>query len=345
MVTGATGNVGTSLLRALSEEHQVESVVGIARRTPGLSIPKVRWARADVSTSDLTGLFRGADVVVHLAWLIQPSRNHEVLYRTNVLGSRRVFEAIESAGVGTLVYASSVGTYAPGPKDRRVDESWSTAGVPTSFYSVHKSAVESILDGFAASNRKVRVVRLRPALTFKREAASSIRRLFFGPLFPNPVLKAKLLPLAPAVREMVFQCVHTDDVADAYRRAITSHVRGAFNIAAEPAIDPRVLAERFAAPRVGLPAGLVRTLAQVTWNLRLQPTPPGWLDMGLGAPLMDTSRAREELGWSPKKSSIDAISELLEGLRASTGTETPPLAPTISGVGRWRELLTGMGSR
>jgi UDP-glucose 4-epimerase len=345
VVTGATGNVGTSLLRSLSSDPQVESVLGVARRTATLSISKVTWAAADVADDDLTKLFEGADVVVHLAWLIQPSRRLDVLHRTNLLGSRRVFEAVEAARVGALVYASSVGTYAAGPKDHRVDESWPATGVPTSFYSVHKAAVEEMLDGFEESNPGVRVVRLRPALIFKREAASGIRRLFFGPLLPNPVMKARLLPLAPAVRDMVFQVVHTDDVSDAYRRAITTGVRGAFNIAAEPVIDPKALADNFGAPRIALPAGVVRSIALATWKLGLQPTPPGWLDMGLNVPLMDTRRAREELGWSAQTSSLEAISELLEGIRDATGIETPPLAPGTSGLARWKELRTGIGSR
>jgi nucleoside-diphosphate-sugar epimerase len=89
-------------------------VLGVARRTATLSISKVTWAAADVADDDLTKLFEGADVVVHLAWLIQPSRRLDVLHRTNLLGSRRVFEAVEAARVGALVYASSVGTYAAG---------------------------------------------------------------------------------------------------------------------------------------------------------------------------------------------------------------------------------------
>src|SRR5205814_9483756 len=107
-----------------------------------------------------------------LSWLIQPSRDEEVLRATNVEGSRRVFEAAADASVPTLLYASSVGAYSPGPKDRAVDESWPTDGVRSSFYARHKAEVERILDGFEARHRGLRVVRLRPGLVFKREAAA-----------------------------------------------------------------------------------------------------------------------------------------------------------------------------
>src|SRR3954447_10061539 len=138
-ITGATGNVGTSLLQALAREERVESIVGIARRRPSMEWPKTTWVQADVSRDDLEPHFRGADCVVHLAWLIQPSRDEATLYATNVDGSQRVFNACVRAQVPALVYASSVGAYSPGPKDRAVDEPWETGGVQTSFYSRHKA--------------------------------------------------------------------------------------------------------------------------------------------------------------------------------------------------------------
>src|SRR3954449_12054007 len=78
VVIGATGNVGTALLRTLADEPQVREVVGVARRRPDWSVPKTTWATADVTRDDLGGLLQGADAVVHLAWLIQPSRDESV---------------------------------------------------------------------------------------------------------------------------------------------------------------------------------------------------------------------------------------------------------------------------
>lgn len=148
VVVGATGNVGTSLLRALEADDSVEHVVGIARRRPQLESPKVEWQTADVARDELVSRFRAADAVVHLAWLIQPTRDRAALRATNVAGSRRVFEAVSRADVPVLVYASSVGAYAPGPKSRTVDESWPTTGVPTNEYSRYKAEVERALDAF-----------------------------------------------------------------------------------------------------------------------------------------------------------------------------------------------------
>jgi len=344
VVTGATGNVGTSVLRALERDEQVTEVIGIARRRPSLRLGKVTWLEADVARADLRPHLAGADAVVHLAWLIQPSRDERITHAVNVEGSQRVFAAAADAGVGTIVYASSVGAYSPGPNDRPVDESWPTEGIPTSFYARHKAAVERILDAFEAAHGDVRVVRLRPGLIFQREAASEIRRLFAGPLLPSPLLRRGLVPVVPRLPRLRFQAVHSHDVGEAYRLAVvTETARGAFNIAAAPVLDPDVLARALHARTVPVPAALLRTLADMTWRARLQPTPPGWLDMALAVPIMDTTRAAEHLGWAPVHSAVDAFLELFDGLREHAGYGTPPLDPGAGGPLRVRELLTGVG--
>src|SRR3954469_10183547 len=243
VVMGATGNVGTALLRALAGEDAVTEIVGVARRRPSAAAPKTTGAQADVSRDDLEPLLRGADCVVHLAWLIQPSRDESVTYATNVKGSARVFEAAGRAGVPAVVYASSIGTYAPGPKDHGVDEAWPTTGIPSSFYSRHKAAVERELDSFEASHPEVRVVRLRPGLIFQRAAATGIRRLFVGPLLPSPLVRRELVPVVPRHPRLRAQAAPAAAAADASLRAIgDDRARGPFNIAAEPPLDGDVVA-------------------------------------------------------------------------------------------------------
>jgi UDP-glucose 4-epimerase len=344
VVIGATGNVGTALLRALADEDRVTEIVGVARRLPKSAAPKTVWAQADVSRDDLEPLLRGADCVVHLAWLIQPSRDESTTYATNVRGSARVFAAAGAAGGAALAYASSIGAYAPGPKDRLVDESWPTTGTPTSFYARHKAATERELDSFEASHPEVRSVRLRPGLIFQRPAATGIRRLFAGPFLPSPLVRPELIPIVPRHPRLRVQALHADDVADAYRRAIVSDTaRGPFNVAADPVIDGDMLGRVLGARPVDVPGRALRALTTLSWRARLQPTEPGWLDMGLAVPLMDTTRARDELGWTPRHGADDALLELLDGMRAGAGHPTPPLDPATSGPLRVREVLTGVG--
>ena len=345
VVVGATGNVGTSVLRSLAREEQVESVLGLARRTPNLAVPKVEWASADITSDYLAPHFEGADAVVLCAWLIQPSRDLNKLWMVNVEGSTRVMRAVREAGVPALLYASSVGTYSPGPKDRAVDESWPTGGVSTSYYARQKAEVERRLDRFEHEKQDVRVVRMRPGLVFKKEASQGIRRLFAGPFLPNVLMRPGLINYVPELEGLRSQVVHSYDVGEAFRLAVTRDVRGAFNLAAEPVLDAREIGRILGARTFPFPASAVRAGADLAWRLRLQPVSPDWLDLSLNVPIMDTSRAREELGWTPEYGAGDALLSVLDGLAHNTGLDTPVLSPETSGPFRIREIVTGIGRR
>ena len=344
VVVGATGNVGTSVVQALAEDPSVASILGVARRPPQWSAPRTDWAQADIERDDLGGLFHGADVVIHLAWLLQPTHSPLITWRTNVGGSVRVFQAVADAGVPALVYASSVGAYSPGPKDKPVDEQWPTDGWPTASYTREKAYLERSLDAFERAHPDIRVARLRPGFIFKRESASQQRRLGIGPLLPHWLVRPGLVPFVPDLPGLRFQVMHTDDAAQAYRLAALSEARGAFNIGAEPVVDAALLAECLGARAVRIPAWPVRTALWLAWHLHLVPASPYLFDIFLRLPIMDTTRARTELGWSPRYSSREAIEEVLGGMRDGAGMSTPPLAPTTP-RGRVHELRTGVGTR
>src|ERR671912_1192148 len=341
VIVGATGNVGTSVLRSLENEERVDSVLGLARRLPELRLSKTEWAAADVVKDELVPHFRGADAVILLAWLIQPSRDLNKLWVVNVEGSTRAARAVAEAEVPALLYASSIGAYSPGPKDRAVAERWPTGGVPTSYYSRQKAEVERRLDYFESQNPNVRVVRMRQALTFKREAAEGQRRLFGGPFFPSPLARPELINVVPQIEGLRAQVVHSYDVGEAYRLALLrKEARGAYNLATEPVVDAREMARVFNARPVPVPVQLARAGARLSWQLRLQPVPEGWLDMALELPIMDISRAHQELGWTPQRSAGDALLDVLKGIREGAGLDTPPLSRETSGPLRIREVLT-----
>jgi nucleoside-diphosphate-sugar epimerase len=344
VVTGATGNVGVRVTEALAADQAVDEITGLATRPPDTSPdPKVTYRRADVTRDDLVPLLRGADAVVHLAWRMQPSHQPDTLWEINVVGSRRVFAAAAEAGVGAIVHASSIGAYSPGPPDKfqLVDESWPTDGIATSAYSREKAYLERTLDAFELAHPSIRVVRLRPALIFQREAASEIRRYFAGPLLPGSVFRRDI-PVLPRLPRLALQALHAEDVADAYRRAVVGDARGAFNVAAEPVLDAEALAKILGGRTIPAPpVGLVRGLAAASWALRVQPTAPGWLDLALQIPLMDASRARKELGWRPSHDAESTLRELLGGLRDGAGGSTPPLKANAGGPLRSGEVPPG----
>jgi nucleoside-diphosphate-sugar epimerase len=336
VIVGATGNVGTSTVRALAGDPSVTSVLGLARRAPELRIPKVEWVSADITATDLAPLFQDADAVVHLAWAFQPTHDAAATWHTNVRGSLRVFDAVAEADVPALIYASSVGAYSPGPRDRSVDESWPTHGWPGASYTREKAYLERVLDAFQLRHPSCRLVRLRPAFVFKREAAQEQRRIFGGPLVPH--VDARVLPIVPDIAGLRVQAVSSADVAEAYRLAVLGQARGAFNVAADPVIGPAELADLLDARLVRVPASLARAVLAAGWHLNLIPASPGLFDAVLRLPIMDVTRARQELGWRPRHSATQALGEFFTGLREGGSLPTPPLAGRP--VSRLHEFLT-----
>ena len=327
VVTGATGNVGTSLVRLLAEDTEVGSVLGMARRIPDWSPAKTDWSAVDLSSeeTDLAEEFEGADAVVHLAWAFQPTHDPAVTWRTNVLGSIRVFEAVAAAKVPTLVHASSVGAYSPGPKDHAVDESWPTHGWPDAAYCREKAYLERALDSFEHEHPGIRVVRMRPAFLFKRESASEQRRIFGGRFLPGPLVRPELLPFMPDIPGLRVQALHSDDAAKAYQLAVHSQVRGAFNLASEPPVDAGMLGEMLGARPVRLPRPAARSAIAAAWGLHLLPASPHLFDAVLRLPLMDCSRAHAELHWRPERAAGAVLEDFLHGLQHGAGAQTEPL--------------------
>jgi nucleoside-diphosphate-sugar epimerase len=336
-ITGASGNAGTALLRKLQGQLARKpgslQLVGISRRLPDTSQEPyvgVQWHTLDVGLEQdrpkLENALLGVEAVVHLAWQIQPNHNLDLLHRTNVTGTKNLLEAAARAGVKHVVCASSVGAYSKAGKELRRDESWPATGMPGSHYSRHKAEQEKLLDEFAAAHPDISVARLRPGLIFQGRAGSEIGRYFLGHVFPRLIPRKPWLPLLLAPDNLVFQAVHADDVAEAYWRAVDQRASGAFNIAAEPVLNPQELARILGAKRIlPVPMRLLHAIVDLTWRARIQPTDSGWVEMAAGAPIMDTSRARRILGWEPKVSSIDAVKELLGGMGTGEGTAPSPV--------------------
>ncbi|HET7327500.1 MAG TPA: NAD-dependent epimerase/dehydratase family protein [Nocardioidaceae bacterium] len=345
VVIGATGNVGGLLVDRLVADPAVDEVVGASRRRPDDFPAAAQWRPLDLRTDDPAPLLAGADAVVHLGWLFQPTHRPGTTWAANVEGTARVLRAVSETGVQSLVYASSVGAYSPRTSLRRVDEDWPTHGFATAAYSREKAYVERMLDTFESTHPDRRIVRLRPGFIFRREAAVGQRRLFGGPLVPAKLLRKVRVPVLPDPGGLVFQTVHTDDVVQAYQRAVTGDARGAFNIAADPVIDMPTIGHLIGVPVVRVPQRPVRAALAAAWSAHLMPPAPGLFDLLARVPLMDTARARDELGWQPEHDSIDALRALLAGLEENTGAATPPLDPQTSGPLRSHEFGTGIGEQ
>src|SRR4051794_2299719 len=345
VIVGGTGNIGRALVRALEDETNVSEIVVASRRPPGQQLSRATHVPVDLAVDDLVPVFQGADAVVHLGWIFQPTRNPMMTWRVNAEGSARVFAAAATAEASALLYSSSVGAYSPRVGSIEfVDESWPTHSNPAAGYGREKAYVERALDAVEARQPSMRVVRFRPAFVFQETAATQQRRLFAGPFLPGRLIQPGRLPFAPYPAGLRFQALHADDVADAFRRALLGDVRGPFNLAADPVIDAEMISELLDTRVRVVPAKLVRAAAAVAWRMHLVPAEPALFDLVMSLPLMDASRARTELGWQPRYSAMDALRAFVRGLGSGAGDATAPLAAD-SLRGRTHEVRTGVGAR
>jgi UDP-glucose 4-epimerase len=331
VITGASGNVGSALLRRLVADggHQI---LGVARRVPeepGAPFDAVSWRSADLTeetaTEGLREAFRGADAVVHLAWGFQPSHDVAYLEALGVGGTRRVLEAAAAEDVPHVVHMSSVGAYSPKRDDSPVDERWPTGGVRTSPYSRHKSSAERLLDAHEAAYPDRVVTRLRPGIVGQRNAGSALLRYALPGILSAAVLGH--LPVLPLDRRLRIPMVHADDVAAAIDLVLARRAGGPFNLAADPPVTTADIAAVFGARQVQVPSGVLRAVVSLTWHARLQQVDTGWLDLGFAVPLLDSSRAARELGWIPRVDALTVLAETVAGMRDGAADRSPVLRP------------------
>lgn len=343
-IVGASGNVGTALLRRFADDSTVTSVVGLARRPPPVAAIAAQdlpapydvatWVGFDLAAEEshdavvgaLAAAIAGADAVVHLAWARGPSHDPAALRRTNVLGARRVSDAVLLAGVPHLVVASAGAVYAPALDDVPRTESWPTDGVRSSSFSLHKVAVERILDDLEYLHPALAVARVRSAWVAQRVAGHQLARRHLGLL--SPLARRASGREVPWPRGLRVQAVHADDVAAAYREIVVRRQTGAFNLAAPDLVRDADVAALTGSERVrDLPPALVRAATSAAWRARLTPASGEWIDLARAMPVLDPARAHRLLGWAPQHSSAAALRELLVGMRAGAGTASPPLRP------------------
>ncbi|MDQ4054129.1 MAG: NAD-dependent epimerase/dehydratase family protein [Actinomycetota bacterium] len=340
-ITGATGNIGTALVRRLGSRHEL---VGLARRLPEAggsdNDTGVRWATVDLThdgcRNTLRWAFRDVDAVVHLAWGFQPSHDPGYLEELGVGGTRRVLQAAVAVGVPHLVHMSSVGAYSAKVDDRPVDETWPTDGIAPSPYSRHKVAAERLLDAHEAGGDPPRVTRLRPGIVGQRAAASAMLRYALPGFLPARAIRAS--PVLPLARGIAISMVHADDVAEAIELVVVGSASGAFNLAAADPVRPPDIGAALGARVVYVPGGALRAAAAASWRVHLQQVDPGWVDLALSVPVLDSTKARTELGWRPSKDADEVLRETVRGMRDAAAAGTPVLRPRTV-LGRAHDLL------
>ena len=325
-VTGPTGEIGIAALRALDASPSVGRVIGMARSPfhPGdheLS-DKVEYRRGDVLDRDsVDGLVEGADVVVHLAFIIMG--DPEAARDINLEGSRNVFEATVAAGAKRLVYTSSVAAYGfhednPQP----LTEDVPTRGSDSFYYSAHKAELERVLDETIAGS-DVGAWVFRPCIVAGAGAPMLIEAMVGSlPLFGQLRLARRIADQVPFLGPILpdpgvdFQLVHTDDVAQALLAAVEGRGEpGRYNLAGQGAMTISRMARALGWLSVPIPGVAVTSLDELLRRLPGMPPEAAWLTAFRVPTLMDSTKARRELGWDPRWDAEATLQETIAGAR------------------------------
>jgi nucleoside-diphosphate-sugar epimerase len=324
-VTGPTGTFGFGLVPLLQADDRIDRIVGIARRPfdpDEHGWTKMEYRRGDVRDVDtLETAFRGADVVVHLAFIITGNAPRETIREINIEGTLNTFRAAAAAGAARFVYASSVAAYGFHPDNPpELTEDWPARPASHLFYAQEKAELEQLLEEEAGKHPDLGLYLLRPPIVLGPHALGAKQILpgrldevatrVAGALLPFPV------PFPVLVPDLPVQFVHEDDVGQAFLQCVVgAGPPGAYNIAGDGVMGGAEVARELGLAAIPVPGGLARTAARAVTRLPV-PTPPQveWLEAVTQPAIVDASKAKRELGWTPRYSSAEALRDTLRHL-------------------------------
>ncbi len=323
-VTGPTGTFGFGLMPLLQQDERVSRIVGIARRPFDPSQhgwTKMEYRQGDVRDQQaLEEAFRGADVVVHLAFMITGTSNRETTRAINVDGTLNTFRAAAAAGAKRFVYASSVAAYGwfddnPVP----MTEEWPTRPANHLFYGQEKAELEELLREEAEQHPGLQLYLLRPPIVLGPNAVgakdvlpgplSGLAGRFMGNVGRSPV------PIPAPVPDLPLQFIHEEDVGQAFLLCIVAAgPPGAYNITGDGVLSGTDVAREAGFTPVPVPGGVVQKAARAAAALPKLPfVPPAaeWVEAVTHPSIMDASKAKKDLGWEPRYTSLEALRDTL----------------------------------
>jgi nucleoside-diphosphate-sugar epimerase len=322
-VTGVTGTLGSGLMPLLEADDRVAHVTGVARRPfdpAEHGWTKTKYRRGDVRDAEmLRDAFRHADVVVHLAFQVTGAASSETIKSVNIDGTLKAFDAAAAVGARRFVYASSVAAYGF-HRDNPVGmtEDWPARPAARLFYAREKATLERLLRARASAPGGPALYLLRPSLVLGPHAvgAKSLPRGFFGALARAPVRWVGRMPFPVPASELPVQLVHEADVGRALLQCVVAAgPPGAYNIAADGIVTVSTVAHELGMRSFPVPPRLTQTAARAIAALPFLPPVAQWVEVASHPAIMDTTRAKEELGWVPEFTALETLRDTLRQYR------------------------------
>ena len=331
-ITGPTGDIGRALLRSLERSHEVARVLAMARRPfdpAAHGLAKTEYRQGDVlDRSALDELVADADVVVHLAFVIIGGLQET--QKVNLEGSRNVFESTTAARARRLIYASSVAAYgfhADNPQPLREDIA--PRGTDRHYYSAQKAELEGVLEEVLDGSDAQAYV-FRPCIVAGPDALALIENIPYiqlrgvvrdtaGPLSGALTEAARRFPaLKPVLPDpgVPFQLVHHDDVATAMRAAVLGRGQpGVYNLAGPGEVTMSDIARELDWYSVPVPQVALEGLAELVARVPMMPAQAQWIESIRVPVIMDTAKARDQLGWVPLHDATLTLRQMVEAAR------------------------------
>jgi nucleoside-diphosphate-sugar epimerase len=324
-VTGPTGTFGFGLIPRLQADERIGRIVGIARRPfdparHGWS--KMEYRQGDVRDPDaLKAAFEDAEVVVHLAFMITGTASRETIREINVQGTLNAFAAAVDAGAKRFVYASSVAAYGFHPDNPvGMTEDWPTRPATRLFYAKEKAELERLLREQADAHPELALYLLRPPIVLGPHAVGG------KDVLPEPlasliqraleVANRLPVPIPVPTPDLPMQFIHQEDVGRALLKCVVADgPPGAYNIAGDGIVTAADVVRELGFTPITVPAGIVETAARTAAQIPLPSfAPPAaeWVEAASHPAIMDTAKARRQLGWEPRYSGLDALRETLK---------------------------------
>lgn len=304
VITGVSGYFGRVLLPHLEQDPEVDRVIGIDRWPPENNTAgnKLVFHRLDIRDPMLEEVLIGADVLVHLAFVLMrlPGDEEKEIDDINVGGTRAVCQAAARQGVRRLIFTSSVVAYGLHPDNTiPLTEESPLRPNPGLYYSRAKATIEQYLDAFEAEHPEMIVTRLRPCTVV-------------GPRADPAQMASLVSPTAVLVRgaDPPYQLLYEDDLARALHLVIQRDTPGIYNVTSDEPRTLRELVQSQGGRAISLPYFVVRGLLWLMWRMGLSVFAPEWVDLSR-YPLVASNERLKGLGWVPRYTTAEALTALL----------------------------------
>jgi UDP-glucose 4-epimerase len=302
LITGGSGYIGTRLVELLARREDTEKVV-IADVVPprGGYKPKTEYERVDVR--DRAGVHAALtranpDVLVHLAFILNPIHDEAFMYEVDVNGTHNVLEAAAEVGIGQVLVTTSAVAYGAFPDNPTpITEDHPVRGVARFSYARDKTESDRIVQLWALQHPDVVTTIVRPCIVFGPNVDNYLVRLWTKQ--PFAVDAGNL--------DGTIQFVHEDDVVEAISRLLLGRHGGQFNLSPEGLMTLRECVEVLGTTARKMPVWLYRALAKVMWRLRASEAPPGQIDFALYPWIVSNEKLKQTLDWTPRYTSRETF--------------------------------------